>query len=133
VESVVPDGLTVGSRRLSGEDPRAAAVAEALGGPEPRARLLRLGVGWVAVEHGTPGTVPTGLLRDLDPVVRRGDVELYRVGGEPTAWRATAPRTPVLVAHLTALAVAGGAAVWLIAARLTRKEQNSLVQSGQAW
>ncbi|HEU0213231.1 MAG TPA: hypothetical protein VFR13_04030 [Jiangellaceae bacterium] len=133
VEYVVPDTLTVGGRRLAGEDPRAAAVAEALRMPEPRARLLRLGVGWVAVEHGTPGTVSTGLLRELDPVIRGGDLELYRVRGDPVAWQAVAPRTPVLAAHLAALAMAGLSATWLAVATLTRKGQHSLVQSGQAW
>jgi len=131
VETVTPDTLTVGSRRLAGEDPRAASVAEALDAPEPAARLLRLGVGWVAVEHGTPGTVPAGVLDDLDPVVRGGDLELYRVRGDPALWRAVPPRAPVLVAHLVALAVAAGSAAWLAVAKRTRNGQDSLVQSGQ--
>jgi hypothetical protein len=132
VETVVPDTLTVGSRRLAGEDPRAAAVAVALDAPEPAERLLRLGVGWVAVEHGTPGCIPAGVLEDLDPVIIGGDLDLYRVRGDPAPWQAVPPRAPVLVAHLTALAVAAGSAAWLAMAKLTRNGQDTLVQSAQA-
>ena len=131
VETVVPDTLTVGSRRLAGEDPRAAAVAEALDALEPVERLLRLGVGWVAVEHGTPGALSVGVLEDLDPVIIGGDLDLYRVRGDPAPWRAVPPRAPVLVAHLTALAVAAGSAAWLATAKLTRNGQDTLVQSAQ--
>jgi hypothetical protein len=131
VEAVVPDALTVGSRRLAGEDPRAAAVAEALDAPEPSERLLRLGVGWVAVEHGTPGAVPARVLEDLDPVIIGGDLDLYRVRGDPASWRAVPPRAPVLLAHLTALAVVAGSAGWLATAKLTRNGQDTLVQSAQ--
>lgn len=131
VETVVPDTLTVGSRRLAGEDPRAAAVAEALDAPEPAERLLRSGVGWVAVEHGTPGAIPAGVLEDLDPVIIGGDLDLYRVRGDPAPWQAVPPRAPVLVAQLTALAVAAGSAAWLAMAKLTRNGQDTLVQSAQ--
>jgi hypothetical protein len=131
VETVVPDTLTVGGRRLAGEDPRAAAVAEALDAPEPAKRLLRSGVGWVAVEHGTPGAIPAGVLEDLDPVIIGGDLDLYRVRGDPAPWQAVPPRAPVLVAHLTALAVAAGSAAWLAMAKLTRNGQDTLVQSAQ--
>jgi hypothetical protein len=131
VETVVPDTLTVGSRRLAGEDPRAAAVAEALDAPEPAERLLRLGVGWVAVEHGTPGAPPPGVLEDLDPVIIGGDLDLYRVRGDPAPWQAVPPRAPVLVAHLTALAIAVGSAAWVATAKLTRNGQDTLVQSAQ--
>jgi hypothetical protein len=131
VETVVPDTLTVGSRRLAGEDPRAAAVAEALDAPEPAERLLRSGVGWVAVEHGTPGAIPAGVLEDLDPVIIGGDLDLYRVRGDPAPWQAVPPRAPVLVAHLMALAVAAASAAWLAMAKLTRNGQDTLVQSAQ--
>ncbi len=131
VETVVPDTLTVGSRRLAGEDPRAAAVAEALDASDPAERLLRLGVGWVAVEHGTPGARPGRVLEDLDSVIIGGDIDLYRVRGDPAPWRAVPPRAPVLVAHLTALAVVAGSAAWLAKAKLTRNGQDALVQSAQ--
>jgi len=121
VETVVPDTLTVGSRRLAGEDPRASAVARALRTPEPTARLLQLGVGWVAIQHGTPGTIPTAMVDDLDPVIQGGDLELYRLRGDPAHWPAVPPRTPVLAAHLIALAIAAGSAAWLVVAKLTRK------------
>lgn len=132
VETVVPDTLTVGSQRLAGEDPRAAVVADALDAPEPAERLLRLGVGWVAVERGTPGTVPARVLDELDPVVRGGDLDLYRIPGDPAPWRAVPPQAPVLLAHLMALAMAAGSAAWLAVARLTRKGKDTLIQSAQA-
>jgi hypothetical protein len=131
VETVVPDTLTVGGRRLAGEDPRAEAAAEALDAPDPAARLRRLGVGWVAVEHGTPGIIPAGLLDDLEPVVRGGDLDLYRVRGDPAPWRAVPPRAPVLIAHLTALAATAGSVAWLTAAKRTRNREDCLVQSPQ--
>jgi hypothetical protein len=131
VETVVPDMLTVGSRRLAGEDPRAAAVAEALDASEPAERLLRLGIGWVAVEHGTPGARPARVLEDLDPVIIGGDLDLYRVRGDPATWQAVPPRAPVFVAHLTALVVVAGSAAWLAMAKLTRNGQDTLVQSAQ--
>jgi hypothetical protein len=78
-------------------------------------------VGWITVEHGTPGTIPTAMVDDLDPVVQGGDLELYRLRGDPAHWRAGPPRTPVLAAHLIALVIAAGSAAWLAAARLARK------------
>jgi hypothetical protein len=71
VEVVRPDTLTIGSTRLAGEDPRAAAVAAALESDDPVPGLLDAGVGWVAVEHDTPGVVPDGLTDDLLEVVTR--------------------------------------------------------------
>jgi hypothetical protein len=94
-------------------------VAPALRAPEPTARLLQLGVGWIAVEHGTPGTIPTAIVDDLDPVVQGGDLELYRLRGDPAHWPGP-PRPPVLAAHLIAVVIAAGSAAWLGVTRLAR-------------
>lgn len=87
--TVIAGGLKVGSILVSGEDPRAVRVTTAAYRGEP---LGPLGVGWVLVEHGTPGPdVPlAGLVR-----VHHGEwLSLYRVPGRigPAAgWPQTAP------------------------------------------
>jgi hypothetical protein len=84
VPTVVDDRLAVSGHLLKGEDPRAAAVAALLSDDQPLAAGLgRLGIGWVVVEHGTPGAVPD--LRGLTPVYLGSDVSLYRVPGVVTA------------------------------------------------
>jgi hypothetical protein len=117
VETVVPDSLTVDGKRLAGEDPRAAAVDEALAGREPLRELLAVGVGWVVVEHGTPGAVPEGLLNDLDPVLVNGEVDLYRVPGVPLEWNDVPPTVPVIGVDLLAV---GGVAGCCVATALVR-------------
>ncbi len=129
VESVVPDALTVDGTRLSGEDPRAAAVSDALNAADPIGALLGAGVGWVAVEHGTPGTVPEGLLPGLETVVSNDELDLYRLPGEPAAWEGGPPRAPVIAADVLALVSLGvclgcSVVIWLI-----RKRPAPLVES----
>jgi hypothetical protein len=53
------------------------------------------------------------------------------VRGVPAPWQAVPPRAPVLVAHLTALAVVAASAAWLATAKLPRNGQDALVQSAQ--
>lgn len=76
--AVVDDTLVVGDRALRGEDKRAARVGAAIGDP---GRLARLGVGWVLVEHGTPGTVEPAELAGLTLVHDGQWLALYRVPG----------------------------------------------------
>ena len=121
VEVVRPDTLTVGSTRLAGEDPRAAAVAVALESDDPVRGLLHAGVGWVAVEHGTPGVVPDGLIDDLVEVVTSAELDLYRVPGDPLPWTATAPAGPVLVADLAAVTFVFGCLCWVVLVRRRTK------------
>jgi hypothetical protein len=92
--TVIDDTLYVGGRAVPGEDPRAAAVRA--GRP-----LAELGIGWVLVEHGTPGRGETGgLVRVYD-----GEwLDLYRVPGAVAAAPDGPPRAPVVVAN----AAAGG-------------------------
>jgi hypothetical protein len=117
VEVVRPDTLTVGTSRLAGEDPRAAAVEAALESDDAVRGLLEAGVGWVAVERDTPGVVPEGLTDDLIEVVTGPELDLYRVPGNPVAWTATTPAGPVLVADLAAVTLVAGCACWVVLIR----------------
>jgi hypothetical protein len=111
---VVDDELVVGrpgesALTVAGEDRRAAAAATALDDP---AALGALGVGWVLVEHGTPGPPPGPAVAALPQVVAGHWVTLLRVPSvvpEP----APGPRTvlAVLGAHLLALAAVLGSAL----------------------
>lgn len=103
VETVVPDALTVGDQQLAGEDPRAAAVDRALEAEDPIDELLAAGVGWVAVQHETPGVLPDRLLDGLEPVEQTGVLDLYRVPGDPVEWRQRPPAGPVIAVQLAVL------------------------------
>ncbi|MEN3305500.1 MAG: hypothetical protein V7603_1702 [Micromonosporaceae bacterium] len=118
--TVVDDTLPVGPVSVAGEDPRAARVRTAMGAGQP---LGRLGIGWVLVEHGTPGAtevrVPGGLV-----TVHEGQwLSLYRVPDDVLPGRtATAPRAPVLGADAAALALVAAALLrrWLLTGRLRK-------------
>jgi hypothetical protein len=87
--TVIANELKVGPVLVSGEDPRAARVTRAAYRGEP---LGPLGVGWVLVEHATPG--PDVPLAGLAPVYHGEWLSLYRVPGRigPAAgWPGTAP------------------------------------------
>lgn len=77
---VVSDRLAVSGRVLRGEDSRARVVAAALdSGADAARRLAAAGVGWVLLEHGTPGPVPR--LPGLTVTRAGADLTLYRVPG----------------------------------------------------
>jgi hypothetical protein len=83
----VDDTVYVNGIPVPGEDTRMPAIREAL----KRNELGRTGVGWVLVEHGTPGELP--------------------VPGEITA--TAAPSTaPVVAGNLAALALLAGCVLW---------------------
>jgi hypothetical protein len=63
--------------------------------------LPDLGIGWVLVEHGTPGRADTA---GLERVYAGEWLDLYRVPGAVAAAPDGPPRAPVLVA----VAAAGG-------------------------
>jgi hypothetical protein len=110
--TVVDDELIVGGRSVAGEDARAAEVARAAGDP---AALAGLGIGWVLVEHGTPGPPVPAWVTSLRPVLAGGDLDLYRIPGavsgpEPSSGRVTA----VVLAHACALGVVAGAVLWIM-------------------
>jgi hypothetical protein len=110
--TVVDDELVVDGRSVAGEDARAAEVARAVGDP---AALARQGIGWVLVEHGTPGrAVPTSIA-SLPLALDGEDLDLHRVPGarsgpEPSPGRVTA----VTLAHACALGVVLGAVLWIM-------------------
>ncbi|TDU86730.1 hypothetical protein EV138_0245 [Kribbella voronezhensis] len=88
-QAVVPDELIVGGRRLAGEDPRSAVVADALraavrNGTDPTAALLQQGVGWIVVDIEAGGPSPRGMLPQLTEVFAGPTVAVYRLNGDPS-------------------------------------------------
>lgn len=123
VPTLVQDRLVVSGQLLTGEDPRAAAVARALAAPDPpelAPELARLGVRWVVVERDTPGPVPD--LSGLSRVYAGSQVELYRVPGAVPAVSVAPWRVGVVIVG-DALAVGALAALlgWAGFATFRRK------------
>jgi hypothetical protein len=121
IPTVVDDRLLVRGTLLDGEDPRAAAVGQALAEPHPAGGLGRLGISWVVVEHRTPGDVPN--LSGLNQTYAGSDVSLYRV---PDAAPAPQPSTGRVVAvavgdSLALLAVLAAIAAGVSSARSVRR------------
>jgi len=87
--AVVPDELIVGGNRLAGEDPRAAAVADALRtavrtGADPTSVLLQQGVRWVVMDREAGGPQPRQLIPQLIEEFSGPSVAVYRIDGTPT-------------------------------------------------
>ncbi|OLF09283.1 hypothetical protein BLA60_19025 [Actinophytocola xinjiangensis] len=117
--TVVDDTLYVDGKAVAGEDRRAADVAAAIARGDD---LGALGIGWVLVEHGTPGP-PTDDVTDGMERVHQGEwLDLYRVPGDIAEVRgATPPAGPVVAADVIALATVTLSLLWLVlpAGRLT--------------
>jgi hypothetical protein len=96
---LVDDTLQVGAERIAGEDPRIGDVRAATSARE----LTAAGIGWILVEHGTPGEVDSRLLTGATRVWSGDWLTLYRTPGVPPvkaiSW------APVLVANGVALAL----------------------------
>ncbi|HEY3471262.1 MAG TPA: hypothetical protein VGL47_39435 [Amycolatopsis sp.] len=94
---LLDDTLRVGTERIAGEDPRIGDVRAATSAAE----LTAAGIGWILVEHGTPGDVDPRLLAGATKVWAGEWLTLYRTPGVPAvkaiAW------TPVVVANGVAL------------------------------
>jgi hypothetical protein len=94
---LLDDTLRVGTERIAGEDPRIGDVRAATSAAE----LTAAGIGWILVEHGTPGDVDPRLLAGATKVWSGEWLTLYRTPGVPAvkaiAW------TPVVVANGVAL------------------------------
>lgn len=88
---LVDDRLAVGGELLRGEDP---AVVRYLQHPDD---LAGQGIGWVVVERGTPGPIPSDLAR-LTKVVDADGVQLYRVPGPIKARSDAADRAILVIA-----------------------------------
>ena len=114
---VVSDRLAVSGRVLRGEDSRAQQVDQALAaGPEISERLAAIGIGWVLVEHGTPGRLPD--LSALTRVRSGPDLTLYQVPSPVHHAGPSAARIGlVLAGDVAGLTVAAAAASVLLAQR----------------
>lgn len=100
--TVIADSLKVGRILVRGEDPR---VSEAVGAAIRGEPLGRTGVGWVLVEHHTPG--PSVRLHGLRPVYRGQWLTLYRVPGKVASGTGWPTVTPWVVAADLAVALFG--------------------------
>jgi hypothetical protein len=109
---ILDDTVYVGRQPVAGEDQRLPAIRATL---RDRGDLGRLGVGWILVEHGTPGRLDPAVLDGLRVEYSGPWLSLYRVPGEvdPGAYPG-APRLPVLLAGWVALAVVVLSAFWLL-------------------
>ncbi len=112
-DTVVNDELFVSGRRIAGEDPRAAEVAEVLATDWTGDDLARLGIGAVVVSSTAPGAadLPYAQLATLQ---RRGggDVKVYAVEGAqvravPATWRIAVPAAWLVAAAALVLALRG--------------------------
>ncbi|MEV7092591.1 hypothetical protein AB0M80_07070 [Amycolatopsis sp. NPDC051045] len=94
---LMDDTLQVGAERIAGEDPRIGDVRAATSARE----LTAAGIGWILVEHGTPGYVDPRLLAGTTQVWSGEWLTLYRTPGVPAvkaiSW------TPALLANGVAL------------------------------
>ncbi|HWM06636.1 MAG TPA: hypothetical protein VNP92_30215 [Actinophytocola sp.] len=109
--TVVDDTLVVDGRPIAGEDPRAAAIRQKIadGGD-----LGDVGIGWLLVEHGTPGRIDAALLDRAERVHQGRWLDLYRIPGEIEPYRASTARVvPVVVADTIALATVTLSLLWL--------------------
>jgi hypothetical protein len=123
--TVIDDTLYVSGKAVAGEDRRAADVRAAVA---ERGDLGSLGIGWVLVEHGTPGE-PTGpVTAGMERVYQGEWLDLYRVP-EPVTPRTypTPPAGVVVTADVIALATVTLGLLWLVlpAGRLTPSRPRS--------
>ncbi|MCS7477792.1 hypothetical protein ACFFQW_14860 [Umezawaea endophytica] len=108
---VIDDVVHVGGEPVSGEDGRAAAIRGALARNDD---LGAVGIGWVLVEHGTPGAVDPRVLDGLQEVWSGPWLTLYRVPGVIAPPPPGAPAPPVLAGDLAALALVASGLLWLL-------------------
>ncbi|MFD6895946.1 hypothetical protein ACFWB0_15530 [Rhodococcus sp. NPDC060086] len=110
--------LIVEGGAVGGEGSRAVDVEQLLlGGADP-SELAARGVGWVLVEHGTPGDdgLSEETLDMLTQVYGDNDLTLYQVDG---AWvRETPDRTVAILAHVLLVLVVAAGAIGMLGTRL---------------
>lgn len=104
---VVDDTVYVDGRAIPGEDTRLPAIRTAL---RDGTGLAALGIGWVLVEHGTPGALD--LPASLEPVRRGRWLDLYRVPGPIAAPPGSVPAAPVVAADVVAVLLVAGCLLW---------------------
>jgi hypothetical protein len=110
--TVVDDTLVVDGRAVPGEDARAAAVRDAV---TQGRDLAELGIGWVLVEHGTPGRVDGNMAKPDERIYHGRWLDLYQLGGplRPDT-TGTPPKAPVIIADVLALATVTLSLLWLV-------------------
>lgn len=117
--TVIDDTLYVSGKPVAGEDRRVADVRAAVA---ERGDLGRLGIGWVLVEHGTPGEPTDPVTAGMERVYQGEWLDLYRVPGPVTSPAyGTPPAAAVVTADVIALATVTLGLLWLVlpAGRLT--------------
>lgn len=109
-------GLAVGGTVIDHSDHRSALVVAAADDP---AALAAAGVGWVLVEHGTPGPPPPGWVDAQTPAFDGRWLTLVRVPGRVVPVR-TDPRrlAAVAAAHLVPVIGFAGALGWRLRSAL---------------
>lgn len=120
--TVIDDRLQVGHVLLAGESARSRTISRQLIGGSPSVdELARLGVGWILVEHDTPGVLPAGLLATADPVLAGGSVDLYRVPGRVASTPVLPGASFVAIVDVLVLLGAGVAAILALRLRIRRR------------
>jgi hypothetical protein len=124
---VIDDVVYVGGRPVSGEDSRVAAIRQAVARHDD---LGTFGIGWVLMEHGTPGSVDPSVLSGLQEVWSGPWLTLYRVPGTIAPPPAGAPRLPVVAGDVCALAIVASSLLWLLlpAGRFKRSSRSRTVE-----
>ncbi|MBC6447284.1 hypothetical protein GPZ80_08870 [Actinokineospora sp. HBU206404] len=124
--TVIDDTVHVGGRPVAGEDTRLPPIRETLAA---HGDLGAVGIGWVLVEHGTPGVVDPEVLAPLAERYGGEWLTLYRVPGPMDTATAVGPtRFPVLLADFSALLIVTVSWLWLALptgrlSGLTRREE----------
>lgn len=106
--TVTDDTLVVAGTAVRGEDVRAARVRDAVSG---NGDLGDLGIGWLLVEHGTPGKIRPELLTRGTKIYSGQWLSLYRVN-ESVTMPTQSPRVPVLAAHVGVVCTIALALLW---------------------
>jgi hypothetical protein len=117
--AIIDDTLRVDGIVIKGESARGNRLRAAIAG---RTSLAAQGIGWVLVEHGTPGEVEAGLVRELEPVYSGRWLALYRVRekiAEPPV--EAPPAAAVLTADLVAAGLLAAALITVAFAPLRRR------------
>ncbi len=110
--------LIVEGGAVGGEGARAVDVERLLQGGADPSELAARGVGWVLVEHGTPGDHGRSeeTLENLTQLYSDDDLALYQVDG---AWaRETSGRSVAILAHLLLVLVVAAGAIGMLGTRL---------------
>lgn len=119
---LIDDTLRVGGEEIAGEDSRMDRVRASTSPGE----LAAAGIGWILVEHGTPGLVDPRLLTGTERVWSGDWLTLYRTPGEPAVTETASP-IPVVLANGVALMTISAALLCLkLPVRTLSRRRNSL-------